>query len=233
MTIDVIVPVHNEGSIGARTLNEFYEVCVGQGLDVRFIVCEDGSTDDTASILLDLSKKIPLTLISSPQRKGYSRAVVDGLLASKSSLVACVDSDGQYDPRDFIRLVLAIRDVDYAIGIRMPRKDPLFRRVFSFVFRMAYRFLFDVRLADPSCPFLLMKRTALERLFTDRFPLLAQGLWWEVNARLRRVGAVVKEVPVVHRARQSGQTQVYRWNRIAKIAWTHGIGVLKLRHELG
>jgi glycosyltransferase involved in cell wall biosynthesis len=45
----------------------------------RFIVREDGSRDNTVSVVQALSREIPILLIREPVREGYPRAVNDGL----------------------------------------------------------------------------------------------------------------------------------------------------------
>src|SRR5437660_124409 len=104
--IDIVIPVHNEGASIAATLHEFHETVAGrQKIPIRFVICEDGSSDDTVPVLKALAGELPIKLISDPVRKGYSRAVIDGLRASDSEWVACIDSDGQCDPADFHSLV--------------------------------------------------------------------------------------------------------------------------------
>ena len=74
--IDIVLPVHNEGSSIAQTLREFHQkVSVEDGIPVRFVICEDGSSDDTVPVLQALAGELPIKLISDPVRKGYSRAV--------------------------------------------------------------------------------------------------------------------------------------------------------------
>src|SRR6476646_9934800 len=104
-TIDVVLPVHNEGASISRTLHEFHRVVMLEGgQPIRFVVCEDGSSDDTVPVLQNLATELPLKLISDPVRKGYSRAVIDGCRGTTSDWVGFIDSDGQCDPDDFARL---------------------------------------------------------------------------------------------------------------------------------
>lgn len=87
-TIDVVLPAHNEGaSIGSTLRDFYYKVALESKIPIRFVVCEDGSTDDTVLVLRQLAKEIPLKLISDPVRKGYSRAVIDGMRASESKWI--------------------------------------------------------------------------------------------------------------------------------------------------
>jgi dolichol-phosphate mannosyltransferase len=231
--IDIIVPVHNEGGSIERTLRDFYRtVAVTNRVPIQFIICEDGSTDNTVVVLKTLAGELPIKLISAPVRKGYSRAVVDGIMASKSEWAAFVDSDGQYDPQDFIRL-LSIRDnVDLVIGWRNPRVDPWVRKVMSFAFAVVYRTLFDVQVRDPSCPFLIVHRDALQKILSPHIGILKQGFWWEFMARASAANLKIVETPVQHKDRSSGKTQVYKPTKVPRIAIEHLLGLWKLRREL-
>ncbi len=233
--IDLILPAHNEaGSIG-ETLTEFYQVVTeGQHLPLRFVVCEDGSTDNTVEIVRKLSETLPILLLSEPMRKGYSRAVIDGFRASTSSLVGFIDSDGQCDPADFARLLELQRttDCDLVIGYRNPRQDHWIRLLMSGLFKMAYGCFFRSRLRDPSCPYLLMKREALLKILQGNVGILKQGFWWEFGARAAAHGLRIEQLPVAHRRRTSGVTQVYRPSKVPRIAWEHLCGLVHLKREL-
>jgi len=217
--IDVVLPAHNEGDGIASTLREFYEVVTTKGgIAVRFVVAEDGSTDNTVEVLNGLKDEFPLQLLSFSERKGYSKAVVDGLRATTSDVVAFIDSDGQCDPADFASLIEALPTADLVIGYRNPRHDAGYRKVMSFAFKTVYERIFPVRLKDPSCPFLLVKRPALEAILRGNPGLLRQGFWWEFNARAQSAGLTVRQLPVHHRARTEGETKVYRPAKIPGIA---------------
>jgi glycosyltransferase involved in cell wall biosynthesis len=231
--IDVIVPVHNEGASIGGTLREFYStVAIDSKIPIRFVVCEDGSTDNTVAVLKSLAEELPLKLISDPMRKGYSRAVIDGLRASDSEWVVCIDSDGQCDPNDFANLASMRGGTDLVIGWRNPRSDPWLRKLMSRAFGFVYRIYFDVEVRDPSCPYILIHRASLERILAGNVGVLKQGFWWEFVARATALGLTMKEVPVQHRVRTSGTTQVYRPTKVPRIAFEHLLGLRKLRSEL-
>ena len=44
-----------------------------------FIICEDGSRDNAKDVLARLAKELPLRLNLTGERRGYSRAVRDGM----------------------------------------------------------------------------------------------------------------------------------------------------------
>jgi glycosyltransferase involved in cell wall biosynthesis len=231
--IDVVLPVHNEGASIGATLREFHQkVAVEAGIPLRFVICEDGSSDDTVPVLQKLARELPIKLISDPVRKGYSRAVIDGLRATESDWVVCIDSDGQCDPSDFVQLAAARPGHDLVMGYRNPRKDTAMRKLMSGAFGFVYRLMFSVRLRDPSCPYILINRVGLNAILSGNVGILKQGFWWEFVARATALRLEVKELPVHHRVRASGTTQVYRLTKIPRIAAEHLAGLRVLRREL-
>jgi dolichol-phosphate mannosyltransferase len=231
--IDVVVPAHNEAASIGPTLRDFYRtVAIQNHIPIRFVVCEDGSTDDTVPVLERLRQELPLKLISDPIRKGYSRAVIDGMRGTESEWVAFIDSDGQCDPEDFSRLVTLREGADLVMGWRNPRSDPWIRKAMSGMFGLVYRMFFDVRVRDPSCPYLLVHRAGLQKIISANIGILKQGFWWEFLARASRAGLRIVETPVRHRNRASGVTQVYRPTKVPRIAAEHLLGLWKLKREL-
>lgn len=231
--IQVVLPAHNEGASIGQTIEEFYEVVHGRdGFDIGFVVCEDGSTDDTVPVLKRTAEKVPLHLISDPVRKGYSKAVIDGFRATTAPLVAFIDSDGQCDPADFKSVHALIEGRDLVMGYRNPRNDPAIRILMSGAFGMVYRQLFDVPFRDPSCPFLIIRREALFRILAGNVGILKQGFWWEFVARAMALKLRTIETPVRHRPRAAGTTQVYKPTKVPRIAAEHIAGLFKLKREL-
>jgi glycosyltransferase involved in cell wall biosynthesis len=233
-TIDVVLPVHNEGASIATTLREFHRVVMLEGAQpIRFVVCEDGSSDDTVPVLQDLAKELPLKLISDPERKGYSRAVIDGFRGTTSDWIGFIDSDGQCDPADMLRLAALRKEgADLIMGWRNPRSDPWIRKAMSSAFKAVYRLFFRVPVRDPSCPYLLINRAGLEKILSGNVGVLKQGFWWEFLARAAAANLRILETPVRHRARIAGVTQVYRPTKVPRIAAEHLIGLYHLRQEL-
>jgi len=231
--VDLVMPAHNEGRTIGLTIREFYDAASCEfGIPLRFVVSEDGSTDDTCDVVRALADDLPVLLLSHGERKGYSRAVIDGLMAATADVVCFVDSDGQCDPSDLPSLLAELQGRDLVVGYRHPRRDSGFRKLISGAFKILYRILFPVRLRDPSCPYLLIRREALGAVLRGNPGILKQGFWWEFNARAAAAGLLVAEVAVLHRERAAGGTQVYKLGQIPLIAYGHVLGLFALRREL-
>jgi dolichol-phosphate mannosyltransferase len=227
--VEVLLPIHNEAESIEGTVREIYEA-LSPRASLRFILCEDGSVDGTKQVLRSLSQQFPVKLIMSDERKGYSRAVLDGMKSLEADYLLVLDSDGQCDPGDFEKF-WNVRDLqDVAVGWRVNRHDNFLRRVLSRSFYLAYQLLYRVPIHDPSCPFVLAHKRVIEVL-VPRLGLMKEGFWWEFTARTHRSGFSIREIPVNHRDRSAGRTQVYRLNRLPGIGYHHLVALFKIWFE--
>lgn len=227
--VEVFLPVHNEAESIEATIREIYNE-LSKRLRVRFIICEDGSRDNTKEILLTLAKELPLRLDLSDQRRGYSRAVRDGMAMMESEFLLCIDSDGQCDPKDFWQFWEVRESADLVMGWRVNRQDTFLRKLFSRFFYLIYQLAFRTPSHDPSCPYLLMSSHLVRRIY-PALGAMEQGLWWEFVARVHRAGFSIRELPVHHRPRAAGATQVYGWKKMPKIFIRHVVALFEIRAD--
>jgi len=227
--IEVFLPVYNEGESIEATIREWYEE-LSPRINVGFIICEDGSKDNTKQILRDLAAKLPLRLNLSDERRGYSRAVKDGMRMLEADYLLCVDSDGQCDPKDFWRFWEARQSNGIVLGWRVDRADTLVRRKFSRLFYLIYQGVLRTPVHDPSCPYILIPKRLAVRL-VDELGAMQQGFWWEFVARVHRRSYSISEIPVHHRLRAAGVTQVYRWSKMPGIFFRHVVAIFKIWAE--
>jgi len=217
--VEVLLPVHNEGeSVEATIRGMFGEL--SEVARTGFIVCEDGSRDNSKQVLTDLAQQLPIRLNLSDARKGYSRAMREGMEMLQADYLLCLDSDGQCDPRDFAGFWRAREHADVVIGWRTQRADSLVRRIFSRFFFIFYQPLFRVPVHDPSCPYVLMRKSVAKQMAKE-LGCMKEGFWWEFVARAHRRGFTLREIPVHHQLRSAGVTQVYKWRKMPGIFFRH------------
>ena len=229
LQVEVLLPVHNEAESIERTIREIYQELSGK-LAIGFIICEDGSKDNTKEILRRLSDELPLRLNLSDERKGYSLAVREGMEMLQADYLLCLDSDGQCDPRDFWQFWEGRYKADLVIGWRVKRADNLARRCMSRFFYFIWQGLFRVPVHDPSCPYILVKRPVVRYLVAG-LGAMQQGFWWEFVARVHRAGFSIREFPIKHRPRLAGTTQVYKPVKMAGIFWHHFCALFVIHRE--
>ena len=227
----ILLPVYNEALSIKKTLFDIHEALKDK-LDFEFIITEDGSTDGTKEILNDLKEQLPMILISDDKRKYYSLAVLDGIKKASSDFLLIMDSDGQCDPGDIMRFWHKRNESDLVCGYRSPRYDFAYRRFVSKTFYLIYNILFKVPLRDPSFAFVFMNKKTYTNL-NDFTPYLPDGFFWEFNARAKKLNFLFSEIKINHRKRSSGDTKIYTWNKLPKIAYNNILGLFKLKKEIG
>jgi polyisoprenyl-phosphate glycosyltransferase len=227
--LSIILPVHNEVDVLESVVSE-WDACLREipGLSHVFIICEDGSSDGTKELIVELERRYPILNNSVPGRRGYGPAVRDGIGLLQTDYVLCIDSDGQIGP-DRMNKIWNCRSEDHFImGWRYPRRDPSIRLVYSKLFKVYHRFLFPNQLHDPSCPFVLGNT----KLFQRVAPLLVymtEGFWWGFVGACCKLKIPIEEVRLCHRERFAGETKVYKLPKVPGIFFRNSIGLLKLR----
>jgi glycosyltransferase involved in cell wall biosynthesis len=229
-----IVPAHNEGLSIYETLLELDESFKSL-MPFTIFVSEDGSRDNTRDEVLRASMKTSSSriLLSQPSdRLGYSKAVQRGILECQTEFICFIDADGQYDPKDIQKLLNQFTSTTSVIvGYRNPRADNYNRIIYSRLFGVLYRLLGGPKLKDPSSPMLIARTKDIKKIASINFHLTF-GFWWEFQWRIHSLGIDVLEIPITHRNRSAGKTQVYSLRKIPSIVYTHVIGLLKLKEEL-
>jgi len=227
--VEVLLPVHNEGDSIEATIRELYEE-FSPRVRVQFIVCEDGSKDNTKEVLTRLDQTLPMNLELSDARKGYSRAVVDGMMKMRAPYLLCIDSDGQCDPKDFWQFWEAREKADVLLGWRTQRADNPMRKLMSRGFFYIYQLFYHVPIHDPSCPYMLARKEVVQQIAPFQKEM-KQGFWWEYVARCHLAGFSIKEFPIHHRDRAAGETQVYKLRKLPEIGYKHFMALFKIRQQ--
>ena len=212
-TLSILIPVFNE----EENLSLLYEKLVTalkkleRPYEVIFV--DDGSSDGTLEILLDLRERNPnVKVISFTRNFGQTAALSAGIDFSKGDILIPMDGDLQNDPEDILSLLQKIEEgYDVVSGWRKDRKDPfLTRRLPSVIANKIISWMGGVHLHDYGCTMKAYRRDILKniRLYGEmhRFiPIYAQ---W--------IGAHVSEIPVRHFQRGSGASK-YGMSRVFKV----------------
>ncbi|MFO0566303.1 MAG: glycosyltransferase family 2 protein [Polyangiaceae bacterium] len=212
-SLSVFFPAYNDrDSIGAlveaadRTARELTP-------DYEIIVVDDGSSDGTAQVLEELTRRYDrLRVLTHPQNRGYGGALRSGFGACQNELVFYTDGDGQYDPSELRRLWGALTEgVDVVQGYKARRSDPLSRVVTGALYEAVVRRVFRLVVRDVDCDFRLIRRSVLDRvgLASD-----SGAICVEFVRKAQDAGARFVEVPVRHYPRQHGRSQAFRPRQI-------------------
>jgi glycosyltransferase involved in cell wall biosynthesis len=231
--LSIVMPVYNEAGSIERVLREIHAAVCARVPSVEFVVAEDGSTDGTPEILERLRSELGLRLVTSRERKGYTRAVKDALALATRQWIFFSDADGQHDPRDLFHLAEAVEreGADLAVGVKSPRRDPWGRLLLSRGLRALNRLLVGARFRDANCGFRLM-RAGLVRDILPQASLLPQFINTEVLLRSWASGYRIVEVEVRHLPRADGGSRGLPPARIPGEVLRLVRGLVSLRGEL-
>src|SRR5437868_7267498 len=149
----------------------------------------DWSSDVCSSDL----NALPTKLIIAEERKGYSRAVREGMQVLSAPYLLCIDSDGQCDPADFSDFWKNRNTHDVILGWRVHRVDAGWRRFLSRTFYFLWQLFYHVPVHDPSCPYMLARKEVIDEI-SPQMGDMEQGFWWEFVARVHRRGFSILEL---------------------------------------
>lgn len=152
----IVVPAYNEEGNLPGLVPEICRVLTGAGRQPEVIVVNDGSKDGTASVVEELSKSLPVRLISHPTNLGAAHAFITGLRAATTeagpnNVIVLMEADQTNDPGllpEMIRRIGAGDDV--VIGSRYQRggryfQFPAKRLIMSVTVNAGLRLAFPIR----------------------------------------------------------------------------------------
>tara|TARA_B100001057_G_C22793618_1_gene928670 strand:- start:356 stop:1060 length:705 start_codon:yes stop_codon:yes gene_type:complete len=227
--LSIVFPIHNEEENIRDLVISWSQALVKNKIDYEFVLVEDGSTDKTKEIIKELEKKYPIINLSQNEKRYYSKAVVDGIYNSNKEYILCTDSDNQIKVETLIENVFSFpSENEFIFGFRNPRKDPIKRILISKAFKFLHDLLFNSKLKDPSCPFVIGLNKTFKKLQKEKLLMMREGFWWGFVGVCMINKMKFIERPVKHYARESGNSS-YKINNILKIILINTIGLLKIK----
>ncbi len=200
--VSIVLPAYNEADNIEATVLAWTAVVKKMGVSAEIIVVNDGSSDQTETVLASLcDHNCILRVITHASNKGYGAALVTGFKAAESHWTFFTDSDGQFNPDDFERLWTRRPEADLVLGYRERRSDPPIRKLNAWLWGQYVRRVFSVDVRDLNCAFKLFPTKTLQS-----FSLQSQGAF--INAELlslfRQQQCDWIEIPVRHFPRTKG-----------------------------
>ena len=228
--LQILMPVHNEENSIEQQITKISRI-LKKKIKFSFLICEDGSRDNTLKILNKIKKKYNIQIISKMKKQGYSKAVMSGIKKAQANYLLIMDSDGQSDPREILKFWDARKGGDIVAGFRIKRKDFLYRKFFSDFAKFVYRLFFNVNLKDPSFAFTLIRRDVYKSLL-NFFPSMPDGFFWEYNARAIHKGYKILEIGIKHKKRKHGNTKIFHFYKLPSIAFVNFVGLIRIKLSL-
>ena len=168
--LSIVVPCFNEETNVLLFYKETLKIVSSINGQTEFIFIDDGSRDNTLTILRQLSNEdCHIHYISFSRNFGKEAAILAGLQAAKGEYIVTLDVDGQDPPSLIPQMLEAVASGEYdSAGTRRVNRigEPLIRSFFARCFYALMRRLSDVEIVDGARDFRLMNRKYMEALLT-------------------------------------------------------------------
>ncbi len=198
--VSVLVPAKDEAENLPLFMAEAEAALGKDGLTYEVIVVDDGSTDDTWSVLERLRARYPFVRLARHRsRRGIADALRTGFLNARGQVLVFYPADMQFKPEDIPRLVAPIvrGEADMVTGYKQGKYEKAF---VSRIYNVLSRVLFDVRVKD------LNNVKAYRREIMEQLPVRPD--WHRYMIVLAAAqGFTVTEIPVPLYPRHAGKSK--------------------------
>lgn len=200
MEVSVIIPAYNEEKRIKKTIEKILLYLEKEKYTYELIVVNDGSTDKTKEVVLELHNK-KIKCLDNPGNKGKGYSVKAGILAATKEWILFTDADLSTPIEELESFFRYSKDADLIIGSRnLPMsqivvKQPFLRSTLGKIFPFFVRLFLLPEIYDSQCGFKLYKKNAAKSIAAqqtiDGFCFDAEHLFLA-----KKLGYSIKEVPV-------------------------------------
>ena len=211
MMLSIVMPAFDEGRTIADAINQVLDI--PYPCPVELIVVDDGSRDNTASVLGSIHDP-RVVVCRHPMNFGKGAAVMSGIALAKGTHVVPFDADLEYSPQDLLALVQPVLEgrTDIVFGSRLFGANTVYQ---SYRYAMGNKLtttmanvLFDSYITDlHTCLKLLPVSLVRELGLREK----GFGLDTELAAEMLRLGYRPFEVPVSYHSRTRSEGKKLDW----------------------
>lgn len=168
MKLSIIVPAYNEEKTIGKIIEELKSIEFG--VEKEIIIVDDGSTDNTSSILKELQNKFKeIKVIFHKKNQGKGAAIRTGIKISTGDIIAIQDADTEYNPHQIKDLIQPILKNDCLIvyGSRFLKENPVLYKKYYFgnkFISWVIRKLFGGNVTDAYTCYKIFHRKTLENI---------------------------------------------------------------------
>ena len=172
-TLYIVIPAYNEAENIRQVICDWYPIIEKFGDEKsRLVIFDDGSQDETFSIMLEEAKSRSLFEPITKSNSGHGATVLNAYkyaINHGAKFIFQTDSDGQTIPSDFEKFWRIRKSFDMIIGNRSERQDGFDRKIVSWILKIVLRIIFGVKIVDPNTPFRLMNAETLKK-YINKIP---------------------------------------------------------------
>ena len=213
LDLSIVIPVFNEQECIERIYVKLIEVCDRLCVAYEIIFVDDGSNDNTYTILCSLHYNNPkIRVLRFRKNYGQTAAMAAGFEHARGKIIVSMDGDLQNDPADIPRFLSKLDEgYDVVCGWRKNRQDKFWsRRLPSIVANWLIGKITGVKIHDNGCSLKGYRASVIKKV------RLYSELHRFIPAMSMLTGARVVEIVVNHHPRSFGQSK-YGMGRIWRV----------------
>lgn len=209
MILTVIIPVYNE----IKTIEKIVlKIKSLKNIKTQIIIVDDGSIDGTKQILKKKIFNIVDIIIYHKINRGKGAAIISAKKYIKGDFVIIQDADLEYDPRDYYKLILPIKNKKYKVvyGSRLLKKSLNTKKKFTSSFRVFGNYILTIfsniinsqNLTDAHTCYKVFEKKTFDKLniVSKDFAFCS-----EVNTKLSKMGVNILELPIRYKGRRDDE----------------------------
>ena len=162
----IVLPAYNEKDSIEHVINDWYKVVEKIGKSSRLVIVNDGSTDNTYDIMLELAKEKPQFIPLTKENGGHGSTVIyayNYAIKEGADWIFQTDSDGQTNPDEFQKFWDMRVKYDAILGNRTVREDGQQRKFVEKTLCTILKIIFGIKVPDANAPFRLMKASLVKK----------------------------------------------------------------------
>ncbi|MBT3070657.1 glycosyltransferase family 2 protein [Rhodomicrobium sp. Az07] len=213
--ISVVLPAYNESEGLPIVVSSIFHALANTGLAHEILVIDDGSTDGTREVMLDLCAKQPsLRYVRFSRNFGKEAALSAGLRTAEGDAVILMDSDGQHPPALISLFLDKWREgAEVVAGVQNERLESWLKRCFKAGYYWLMQAGSNVVIPPDAGDFRLIDRKVVDAInaLPERNRQMKGLFAW--------VGFRTVFVPFQPEQRVAGVTK-FTWRQLIKLAFT-------------
>ncbi len=203
LALSIVIPCYFARDFIAELVGEVHRDVGAWCTDYEIVLVNDGSTDGTWEVLLELQRDspVPIRCIDLMRNFGQHNALYVGITHARHDVIVTMDDDLQHPPSAIAEMARALTpDIDLVYGVPREEQHGLWRDLASIITKWAFEKGLGIDFAADTSAFRLFRRDATTCFgrFTGSFVDIDALLCWHTQR--------VTMVKVEHRPRPYGES---------------------------
>ena len=186
-------------------------------VDLHVMVIDDNSPDGTSDVVKQMmTEDQSIQLMKRDRRYGFAQAYIAGfkhMLENGYDIAITMDADLSHDPQVIPSLLLHILEADLVIGSRYVPEGgiinwPLYRLCLSKFANIYASAITQMNIRDCTAGFQCLTRSLVEKIDWSSIHTEGYAFLIELKHLAIRLGARVKEIPIVFVDRKMGSSKI-------------------------